>query len=144
MPAAAQPAAGTTLSYSTDAGVTWVLVGEVSSLSGVGGSEMGRRDTTVLSSSLHTSRPSLGTPKDMEFGLLIDPTDTAHQQVRDWAATPAATDPQWKVQFPITATPNKCTFTAFVANFDGVNAEDVDGNLEATITLCRNSLPTWA
>jgi hypothetical protein len=144
MPATAQPANGVTLSYSTDAGVTWVVVGQVKSLQGVGGCEIGRRDTTVLASSRHTSRPTIPTPQDIEMDMNFDPTDTAHQQIRDWAEAPATADPQWKVTYPWTATPNKCVFTGYVANFDGVSSGDVDENAEASLTVCRNTASVWS
>lgn len=144
MPASSQPAAGVLLAYSTDSGVTWVTVGLVRSLNGVGGNEMGRRDTTVLASSRHTSAPTIPTPQDVELEINFDPTDTAHMQVRDWSNAPATSDPQWRVTYPWAATPNKCIFNGYVANFDGASSGDIDENVTAAVTLCRNTAATWS
>lgn len=144
MAAGAQPAVGTTLSYSTDAGSTYVLVGQVTSINGVGGAEMGKRDTTVLASTLHTAAPTIPTMQAIEFGLLFDSTDTGHQAVRDWSHSAASTNPTWKIQFPWSATPNKAVFTGFVESFDGANAEDVDSNVEADVSIFVNSIPVWS
>jgi hypothetical protein len=144
MPAVAQPALGATLSYSIDSGSTWVAVGQVTQISGVGGAKMGNRDTTVLSSSLHTARPTIATIGPVSFSIHFDPTDTAHETIRDWANTAAATDPEWKIVFAVTGTPNACTFSGFVTSFEGANAEDVDSNLEADVEIYVNTIPVWA
>lgn len=144
MAAIAQPAIGTTLSYSIDGGTTYVVVGEVLSISGVGGGEMGKRDTTVLSSSLHTAAPTIATVGPVEFTINFDPTDTAHPVLRDWSIAPASADPKWKVVFNITATPHICIFSGFVESFSGVNAEDVDSNLEADVSIYVNTVPVWS
>ncbi len=144
MAAIAQPALGTTLFYSIDAGVNYLAIGQVTSITGVGGGEMGKRDTTVLASTLHTAAPTIATKGPMTFGLLFDSTDAQHQAIRDWSSTGAATNPTWKVQFPWAATPNKAVFTGFVESFDGANAEDVDSNVEAEVSIFVNSIPVWS
>ena len=60
------------------------------------------------------------------------------------SVTPLTTDPTWKVAFNIATTPNTCTFTGFVETFDGVNAEDVNSNIEGDLSIYVNSIPVWA
>ncbi len=143
MAAIAQPALGTLLAYSTDGGSVYVPVGQVTSITGVGGGEMGKRDTTVLASTLHTAAPTIATKGPMTFGILFDSTDTAHQTIRDWSSTPAATIPKWKVTFPWTGL-HIAVFDGFVESFDGANAEDVDSNVEAEVSIFVNSIPVWS
>lgn len=144
MSATAQPAAGAVLSYSTNSGSTWVTVGEVMHIKGAGASEMGKRDTTVLASSLHTARPTIPTIGPLTFGVNYDPTDTGHAAILAWANTPASADPEWKIAFAITSTPNTVTFSGFVESADGIDAEDVDSNITGEFTVYINTLPTWA
>jgi hypothetical protein len=144
MSATAQPAQGAVLSYSINSGSTWVTVGEVTHIKGAGASEMGKRDTTVLVSALHTARPTIPTIGPFTFGVNYDPTDTAHPVILAWANTPATTDPEWKILFNIATTPNSCTFTGFVESADGIDAEDVDSNLTGEFSIFINSVPVWA
>lgn len=130
----AWPSLGTTLAYSIDAGVTWVAIGQVLSISGAGGGEVGKRDTTNLASAAKTYAPTIPDNGEPSFEINWDPTDTAHVQLMTWKDTPAAVNPQWKVTFATTGT-HTSVFAGFVSNFDGPNAGGVDDNLTATVTI---------
>lgn len=134
MPAVAWPALGTTLSYSTDAGVTYIPLGEVLSISHGGGGEVGERDTSNLASTAKTYAPTIPDNGEVSFELNWDPTDTGHIQLQSWKNTPATTSPMWKVVWATTGTHNN-VFTAFVKNLDGPNAGGTDENLTMTVTL---------
>lgn len=139
----ARAAQGTTLAYSTDAGVTWIQLGEVSSISGGGGGEVGKRETTVLTSTIRTYRPTITDPGELKVSLNFDPADSGHQQLRTWLFTPLSTDPSFQVTFA-TSPAFTATFTGFVVSVDGPNAEDVDDNLTADVTIQITSAPVLA
>jgi hypothetical protein len=133
MPTTAWPALGTALAYSTDAGSTWLTVGQVISISHGGGGEVGKRDTTVLASSAKTYAPTIPDNGEVSFELNWDPTDTQHKQLATWKNAPTTTLPLWKITW--TATTSTSTFNAFVSNLDGPNAGGVDENVTMTVTL---------
>ena len=128
----AWPALGTTISYTT--GGTTTPIGEVLSVTGAGGGEVGERDTTNLGSTVHTAAPTIPDNGEVTFEINYDPTDTGHQQLRTWKDTPPATLPTWTVTFA-TSPAHTAGFTGFVKGFDGANSEGVDENLAASITV---------
>ena len=129
-------AQGTILAYSTNSGSTYTTLGEVLNIAGAGGGEVGERDTTVLTSTVHTNAPTIPDNGEVTFSLNWDPTDAGHQQIRAWKDTPPATTaiPLWKVTYNTTAA-NTDVFSAWVKGLDGVNAEGVDENITADVTL---------
>lgn len=129
------PANGTILAIdeSSNASGTYTTIGGVTSISHAGGGEVGERDTTVLSSPAKTTAPSIPDPGEMSFDLLYDPTDTVHQFIMDMKDTPVIRN--FKVTYNTTGTNSYDVFGGFVKNFDGVNADDIDGSLMASVTV---------
>lgn len=142
MPTTAWPALGTTLSYSIDAGVTWVSIGQVTTLSKVGGSEIGERDTTNLASTAKTNAPTIPDHGEATFELNYDPTDVAHIQLMSWSGSPG-TIPMWKAAYA-TSPVKSATFSGWVKTLDGVNAGGVDDNLAASVTIRVTGAVTWS
>jgi hypothetical protein len=141
MAAQAWPAQATTIAIDKlNTAVTYVVLGEVISITGVGGGETGEADTTHLSSTVKTNRATIRDPKDVVFELNFDPTDTDHKYVRDLQDT--AVTHGWKVTFP-TTTPTTAVFQAWVKSVEGVDAAGVEENLKATITLRVTGATTW-
>ena len=132
MASMAWPAAGTTISYTS--GGSAVVLGQVSQIGNAGGGEVGERDTTVLSSTAHTNAPTIPDNGEVTFSINLDPTDTGHQQIIAWKNSPPATIPTWEVTFASTP-PSVAQFQAWVKSIDGGNAEGIDDNLTADVTL---------
>lgn len=139
MPTQAWPAQGTILSYSTT-GTTYTALGEVLSINHAGGGEVGERDTTFLGSTVRTNAPTIPDNGEMTFSLNIDPTDAGHQAIRGYKDSPAII--YWKVTFNTTSG-NTASFQGWVKDFDGVNAEDVDSNITADVTVRVTGAVTW-
>lgn len=137
----AWPALGTTFAYSTD-GTVYTTVGEVLSVGGAGGGEVGERDTTTLASTVKTNMPTIPDNGEVTIELNWDPADTGHQQLRTWKNTPPATLPYFKVTFATTAS-NTAVFNGWVKSIDGTNAEGTDENLTATVTLRVSGAVTY-
>lgn len=133
MAAIAQPAAGTTIAYSTD-GSVYTILGQVLSIGHAGGGEVGSRDTTTLTSAVKTKAPTIPDNGEVTFTLNFDPTDTGHQQLMTWKNSPPTTIPFWKVTFAVTGT-HTVVFNGFVSNFDGANAGSFEDNLAADVTI---------
>jgi hypothetical protein len=143
MPAAAQAAAGTTLAIDKlGTGITYTVLSQVVSITGVGGGETGEAETTHLSSTVKTTRPTLKDPSDVEFELNFDPNDVDHQYVQGLQLTSEIAS--WRVAFPQITTPRQGTFDAWVKSVEGVNADGVEEILKATVTLRVTSDTTWA
>lgn len=141
MPADAQAAQGTTIAIDKlNTATTYVQLGEVVSVTGVGGGETGERDTTNLSSTVKTNKPTIRDPKDVVIEMNFDPSDTDHKYVRD--LQDSATVHGWKVTFP-TTTPSVATFSAWVKSVEGVDAAGVEENLKASITLRVTGATVW-
>lgn len=141
MPAVDWPAQGTVIAIDKlNTAVTYVQLGEVVSITGVGGGETGERDTTNLSSTVKTNKPTIRDPKDVVFELNFDPSDTDHKYVRD--LQDSAVVHGWKVTFP-TTTPTTAIFQAWVKSVEGVDAAGIEENLKATITLRVTGATTW-
>lgn len=135
------PAQGTTIAVDETGGGTYTLINLVSSISSAGGGEVGERDTTVLSSTVRTNAPTIPDNGEVTFELLFDPTDTVHEAIRGYKDSPAVKN--WQVTFNTTSS-SKVTFAAWVKQFDGANAEDVDSSVTASLTLRVTGAVTWS
>lgn len=125
---------------------TYTLVNNITSMSGMGGGETGKRDTTVLASTVKTYSPTIPDPGEASFDFWPDPTDNTHRTIRDWIYAPQAFA-YWKL-LPNTTNVNSNTnssviFQAFPTNFDGMNFDDVDANIAGTLTLQKTGAPTF-
>ena len=122
---------------------TWTLVNSITAISGVGGGEVGKRETTVLVSTVKTYAPTIPDPGEASFDLPFDPTDNTHRSIRDWVYAPQAFS-YWKL-IPSTGNTNSSViFQAFPTNLDGYNFDDVDSNLMSAWTLQKTGAPTYS
>jgi hypothetical protein len=146
--AQAWPALGTTIAIDEayPPSGTYSLIGEVIKIGNAGGGEVGKRDTTNLSSTIKTYAPTIPDPGDLSITLNFDPTDSVHKFVRNLQGTPP-TPPYVSNNFKITFNTGSTTSTSVVAGFvsglDGPTADDVDGNLTADITIKMLGATTW-
>jgi hypothetical protein len=140
MPTMAWPALGTVIAYSPD-GASFVPLGQVTNIGNAGGGEVGERDTTTLTSIAHTNAPTIPDNGEVTFTVNLDPTDIGHQQVIAWKNTPPATIPSWRVTYA-SSPAFGAQFQAWVKSIEGANAEGVDDNLVADITLRVTGLST--
>lgn len=145
MATTAWPALGTAIGIDEayPAGGTYTAIGQVLSLDGAGGGEVGKRDTTILVSTVKTYQPTIPDNGQCSFELNFDPTDTVHkflQQLKDVPPTGSGQSylgfNNFKVTFSTGATTSSKVFPAFVESIDGPSAGGPDENLTATITLC--------
>ena len=133
--ATAWPALGTTISVDQTGGGTYSLIGQVKSIKGAGGGEVGERETTTLSSTVKTFAPTISDNGECSFELNLDPTDTVHKFLQsEKEAPPASGSRNWKVIFAATGAPQKI-FPGFVKSIDGPDADGPDDNLSATVTV---------
>lgn len=135
MAAQAWPAQGASLTAASTS------IGQILSISHAGGGEVGERDTTVLSNTVRTNAPTIPDNGEMTFEFNYDPTDTGHQTLRGYKDTPAVVT--WVVTFNSTPS-HTASFSGWVKDFDGPNAEDVDSNLTASVTVRVTGAVTWA
>lgn len=145
MPTTVWPAQGTTFSVD-ESGVntngTYTLINNITSLSNIGGGEVGERDTTVLTSTVKTNAPTIPDNQECTLELDIDPTDAVHRFIRDLKDTPVLYC-NWKAVMNTGNANSTVVFSAWVKTFDGYNAEDVDSNIVATVTLRKTGAVTW-
>lgn len=137
----AWPAQGTTIGIDETGTGTFTLINEVLSIGHAGGGEVGERDTTVLVSTVRTNAPTIPDNGECTFSLNLDPTDAVHKFVRNLKDAPAIKN--WQVVFSTGATVSSATFPGWVKDFDGPNAEDVDSNLTADVTVRVAGAVTW-
>lgn len=138
MAAQAWPALGTTIAVDETGGGTYTLIGQVKSIKGAGGGEVGERDITVLSSTVKATAPTIPDNGECSFDFNADPTDSAHQFLQSEKETPPAAGARnWKVSFPTTPTSTRI-FPGFVKTVDGLNADGVDDNLTGSVTIRVN------
>lgn len=151
MATTAWPALGTTISIDEayPPGGTYTAIGEVTSITGAGGGEVGKRDTTVLTSTVKSYQPTIPDNGECSFELNFDPTDSVHkilQQLKDLPPTGSSASylgfNNFKVVFSTGGTASSKVFPAFVQSIDGPNAEGSEENLTATITLCISGAVT--
>lgn len=136
MPADTVAALGTTLGYSAD-GTAYTDVGQLVSINHAGGGEVGERDTTVLSSTSKTTRPTIPDFGELTFELNWDATDATHNAIANAIGTPPAVDPYFKVTWSNAET---TIIRGWVKNLDGPNAEGVDDNVKASVTVRVNGV----
>ena len=146
--AQAWPAQGTTIAIdeSFPPSGTYTLVNEVISINHAGGGEVGERDTTVLISTVKTNAPTIPDNGETTMSWNYDPTDSVHKFVRNLKDVPPALPyvaNNWKTTFNTGSTTSTAVFAAWVKNFDGPNADSVDDNLTADITLRVTGAVTW-
>ena len=144
MAAQAWPALGTTIAIDETypPGGTYTLIGQVKSIAGAGGGEVGERDTTVLASAVKTFQPTLPDNGTCTVGLNGDPTDSVHkflQQLKDVPPTGAAASylgtNNFKVTFATGSAATTKVFPGFVKSLDGWNAEGPDENLDLSVGI---------
>lgn len=144
MSTTAWPALGTTIGIDEayPPGGTYTAIGQVTSISGAGGGEVGERDTTTLVSSVKTFFPTIPDNGECTIELNFDPTDNAHkflQQLKDVPPTGAAASftgtNNFKVTFSTGNTNSSKVFPGFVKTEDGPNAEGPDENLTASFSI---------
>lgn len=142
--AQAWPALGTVLAIDEayPPGNTYTTIGQVTSITGIGGGEVGERDTTTLASSVKTFAPTIPDNQECSFDLNYDPTDNAHKfiwQLKDLPPTGAGASftfyNNFKVSFATGNTNSSKVFPGFVKTIDGANAEGPDENLTASVSI---------
>jgi hypothetical protein len=138
MAAQAWPALGTTLAVdeASPPGGTYTLIGQVKSIKGAGGGEVGERDTSHLGSTVKTTAPTIPDNGECSFDINADPTDSVHKFLQgEKDAPPAAGFRNWKATFATAGTVSSKVFPGFVKQFEGLNADGVDDNLSASVTV---------
>lgn len=144
------PAQGTTLAVDesgTNANGTFTLWNNITSVTGLGGGEVGKRDTTVLTSTVKTSAPTIPDPQQVSVEFPFDPTDSVHKFIRNLKDSPLAFC-NFKATLNAPSNTNSgnnatVVFSAWVQTFEGYDAEDVDSNLTTSVTLQQTGAPTW-
>lgn len=144
MSTTAWPALGTTLGIDEawPPGGTYTLIGQITSLSNLGGGEMGKRDTTNLASSVKSYFPTIPDNGEVSMEINFDPTDAVHIflfELKDVPPTGSTASysgfNNFKATFSTAASTHTKVFPAFVSSIDGGNAGGVDENLTATVNL---------
>lgn len=126
------PAQGTIVAVDETGTGTYSTVGLCTSFSHAGGGSVGERDTTVLTSTVRTSAPTIPDNGEFSFSMLYDPTDAVHVALRGMKDTPVVGG--MKVTFNDTGN-TTVTAAAWVKEFDGVNGDDVDASLTVDVTM---------
>lgn len=152
MSTTAWPALGTTVGIDEaypSAG-TYTAIGQIVSMSGAGGGEVGERDTTNLLSTVKTFQPTIPDNGEMTLEINFDPTDAVHQFLMTLKNTPPTGSGQsylgvnnFKVTFATGSSTTSDVCPGFVKSIDGLNADDTDSNLTATITIRRAGASTF-
>lgn len=129
------PAQGTIVGIAETNTSTYAVINLITNFGHAGGGTMGKRDTTVLTSTVHTSAPTIPDNGEFTISLLFDPTDAVHIFVRglkDTAYTAGFNN--IKVTYN-DVVPSTDVFAAWVIDFDGINGDDVDASLTADVTF---------
>jgi hypothetical protein len=135
-----QPAAGTTLACDFATPLTYVTIGNITSISGPE-SEVGSVETTVLTSTRKTYRYTIVDPGELSFELDFDPTDTtAHILLAGLQDAPAIHS--WQITYATVPTSKKATISGFLTKF-APNAGGVEENLTAAITIKLTGPIVW-
>jgi hypothetical protein len=139
-------AGGTTLSYKIGAATAFTALGQVADIS-LGGIKIPEIKTSKLSSTVHTSIPSIVDPGDVKFSMYYVPGDAGVQAIQGLATTPAIV--AWQIQSPDGAsetTGSTITFSAFVTDFapkdykiDGTPMVDVSLKITGAIAFAAGS-----
>ena len=137
--ATAWPAIGTVIAVDETGGGTYTAVGQVTSIKGVGGGEVGERDVTNLSSTVKATMPTIPDNGEVSFETNADPTDAVHKFLQaEKESPPSGGSRSWKVTFAATGPPTKI-FNGFVKSLDGIDADGPDDNLKRSVTVRVNS-----
>lgn len=143
MPTQSWSSAGTTIAIDETGSGSFTLINQVSSIKGVGGGSIAQVKTTWLSSAAHTYRATIKDPAEIEIELFFDPTDAVHKFLRNSADTPGLGPYTYKVVWPTTGTTSTAVIIGNISDFKGVDAGDVEDNLQASFTIKQTGLPTW-
>jgi hypothetical protein len=144
MATTAWPALGTTIGIdeSYPPSNTFTNIGQVTSITGAGGGEVGERETTNLASSVKTFQPTIPDNGECSIELNYDPTDNAHKFLWALKDSPPTGSGQsflgtnnFKVAFSTGNTNSSKVFPGFVKTIDGANAEGPDENLTASVSV---------
>ncbi len=139
--AVAWPALGTTISIDEayPPGGTYTLIGQVLSINGAGGGEVGERDTTTLASTVKTNFPTIPDNGTCEVETNYDPTDAAHKFLALLKDSPPTGSAQsysgfnnFKVVFASGTTASSKVFPGWVKTMDGAEAGGPEENLKVT------------
>ena len=142
MPANAIPAAGTILAVDETGSSTYTVIGQVKSIKGAGGGEVGQRDATTLASTVKVTLPAILDPGELTFELNYDPLDAVHEFLIDEADSPPTSGSRnWKVTWATTGPPT-VVMPGFVQSIDGPDADSVEDNLTMSVTVKRNGVST--
>lgn len=127
------PALGTTIAVDKTGGSSsYTTIGQVLSIDLE--PEVGSVETTNLSSTTKTYRPTLPDGGEVSLELEYDPTDTAgtHGFLKTISGTPAIYS--WTITYP--TTPSKTdVFSAFLTKGPGRSAGGPEENLTGAVTL---------
>ncbi len=136
-----QPAAGTTLGCDFVTPNTYVLIGNITSISGPE-SEVGSVETTILTSQRKTYRYTIVDPGELSFEIDFDPTEaTTHQKLAALQDTPAIHS--WQISYATLPTAKTATVSGFLTKF-APDAGGVEENLTAAITIKLTGPIVWA
>jgi hypothetical protein len=136
-----QPAAGTTLAFDPTTPLTYLTIGNITSISGPEG-EVGSVETTVLTSTRKTYRYTIVDPGELSFELDFDPTDAAvHAKLAALQDVPAMHS--WQITYPCAGTPKKATIDGFLTKFSP-DAGGVEENLTAAVTIKLTGPIVWS
>lgn len=126
--------AGCTIAQESATPGTYTTIAEVVSISPPKIS-VGSVETTHLSSSRKTFRPTIMDGGEVSFEIHYDPDETTHSALTTLATATAANQAakNWRITFT-DATPATYTFSAFVTGFE-VGQVGVEENITATITM---------
>jgi len=145
MAAVAWPAQGVTIAVDQVSGASnsYSAIGEVVSLSNLGGGTVAQAKTTWLSSTVHTYRGTIPDNAEVSMSLNYDPTDTVHKFLRNLKDTPSNGPNNFQVVFNTGNTNSTAVFVGNISAFDGPTADDVEGNLTADVTIKITGAVTW-
>jgi len=140
MPLTVWPALGTTLGCDFTTPGTYVVIGQVLSISGPEAA-VGSAETTNLSSTAKPYRPTLPDPGTISFSIEFDPTDaTTHQKLETLQGTPAIHG--WQITFSTGGSTHTCTIQGFLTKF-APSAGGPEENLTADIEVQLTGPLTW-
>ena len=144
MATTAWPALGTTIGIDEGypASNTYTNIGQVTSIDGAGGGEVGERETTNLASTVKTFQPTIPDNGECSIEVNYDPTDNAHKfmwQLKDVPPTGSSASylgfNNFKVTFSTGNTNSSKVFPGFVKTIDGATADGPDENLTASFSI---------
>lgn len=142
--AQAWPALGTVLAIDEayPAGGTYTVIGEITSLTGIAGGEVGERDTTNLASTVKTYMPTIPDNGTVTAEINFDPTDAVHIFLEALKNVPPTGSGQsylgvnnFKATFATGSSTHTRVWPGFVKSWDGADAEGPDDNLTVSVGI---------